>query len=277
MKKQPTSLLFALSLLLVQLPAQAQWPPYPSPDVPLDANGDPDLDAPAPRTAWGTPDFTGIWERYGGFGGRGNQDEDNADPDAPPQATFFDLGANMTGGLPYTDWARQLREARMADNMKDNPDAHCLPIGYMQLHQHPQPHKIIQTEDLIVMIWESNGGLRQIFLDGRSLPDPGEVLPWWYGYSVGHWEGDTLVVESTGFRDDVWLDVNGSPLTNSGHITERYTRDSFGHMTVDVTIGDPKSYTHPFTVRVEHGIMLDTNLIEFICNENEMSSQYFDP
>lgn len=272
----PSVLVLLLSLLW-QLPVQAQWPPYPTAGVPVDANGDPDLDAPAPRTAWGTPDFTGIWERYGGFGGQDGDADATVDPDAPPQATFFDLGANIEGGLPYTDRAMQVKEARMATNSKDNPDAHCLPIGYMQLHQHPQPHKIVQTEDLIVMIWESNGGLRQIFLDGRDLPATDDVLPWWYGYSTGHWEGDTLVVESTGFRDDGWLDVNGSPLTNAGHITERYTRDTYGHMTVDVTIEDPKSYTRPFTVRVEHGIMLDTNLIEFICNENEMSSQFFDP
>jgi len=146
----------------------------------------------------------------------------------------------------------------------------------MQLHQHPQPHKIIQTPELIVMIWESNGGLRQIFMDGRALPDD-DPLPWWYGYSIGRWEGDTLVVESNGFRDDVWLDVNGSPLTGTGKITERFTRDTFGHMTVDTTIEDPQSYTEAFTVRVEHGIMLDTDLFEFICNENEQSSQYFDP
>lgn len=267
--------IFCILALIFPLQALSQWPSYPSSGVPLTADGNPDLDAPAPRTLWGDPDLSGIWERFGGFGGN-SEEEAPVDPDAPPQATFFNLGANMEGGLPYTDWAQQLLDARMANNMKDNPDAHCLPIGHMQLHQHPQPHKIIQTEDLIVMIWESNGGLRQVFMDGRSLPD-NDPLPWWYGYSVGNWDGDTLVVETIGMRDDVWLDVNGSPLTTTGKITERFTRDSFGHMTVDVTIEDPKAYTEPFTVRVEHGIMLDTNLIEFICNENEQSSQYFDP
>ncbi len=262
------------TLLLICLPALSQWPMYPIPDVPRTATGEPDLNATAPRTAWDTPDFTGIWENYPTFGQQSPEDE--VDPSAPPLAAFWDLGENFDDGLPYTNQARELRAARMADNMKGNPDAHCLPIGYMQLHKHPQPHKIVQTEDLMVMIWESNGGLRQIFLDGRELPDK-DALPWWYGYSVGHWEGDTLVVESTGFRDDVWLDVNGSPLTNTGKITERFSRDSFGRMTIDVTIEDPASYTEPFTVRVQHGIMLDTNLIEFICNENEMSSQFFDP
>ena len=105
--------------------------------------------------------------------------------------------------------ARELRDARVADNMKDNPDANCLPLGHMQLHLHPQPRKIIQLEDLIVIIWEANYGLRQIFLDGRSLPD-NDPLPWWYGYSIGHWDGDTLVVETAGLRDGGWLDVSGS-------------------------------------------------------------------
>ena len=113
----------------------------------------------------------------------------------------------------------------MADNQKDNPDAHCLPMGFMQLHRHPQPRKIIQTPELIVIMYEGNQGLRQIFMDGRPLPEVNEDLqPWWYGYSVGHWEGDTLVVESDGFRDDGWLDVYGSPLTEQGKLIERLRR-----------------------------------------------------
>ena len=105
----------------------------------------------------------------------------------------------------------------MADNQKDNPDANCLPMGFMQLHGHPQPRKIVQTPELIVIMYEGNQGLRQIFMDGRELPEVNEDLqPWWYGYSVGRWEGDTLVVESVGFRDDGWLDVYGSPLTERG-------------------------------------------------------------
>lgn len=274
--KKSNVILFSLIILLFNLPVMAQWPPFPTPNVPMTASGQPDLDAPAPRTPWGDPDLSGIWERYGGFGGNQDNEEEVLDPNAPAQATFFDLGANMEDGLPYTQWALDLKSERMANNMKDNPDALCLPIGYMQLHQHPQPHKIIQTPELIVMIWESNGGLRQIFMDGRALPDD-DPLPWWYGYSIGRWEGGTLVVESNGFRDDVWLDVNGSPLTGTGKVTERFTRDTFGHMTVDTTIEDPQSYTEAFTVRVEHGIMLDTDLFEFICNENEQSSPYFDP
>jgi hypothetical protein len=271
------SIFILVSLIFFCLSAHAQWPPHPTPNVPRTANGEPDLTAPAPRTAWGTPDLSGIWERYGGFGQSETEASKKERPaDAPPAATFFDLGANMEGGLPYQSWARELRAQRMADGMRDNPDAHCLPMGHMQLHLHPQPRKIIQLPNLIVMLWEGNSGIRQIFMDGRSLPD-NDPQPWWYGYSVGHWEGDTLVVVTTGFRDSGWLDVNGSPLTDQGKITERFTRVSYGHMIIDVTIDDPKAYTKPFTVRVEHGIMLDTELIEFICGENEQSTRYFDP
>ena len=164
-----------------------------------------------------------------------------ADPNAPPRATFFDIGANIEGGLPFQDWARDLRAQRMADNQKDNPDANCLPMGYMQLHGHPQPRKIVQTPELIVIMYEGNQGLRQIFMDGRKLPEVNEDLqPWWYGYSVGRWEGDTLVVESAGFRDDGWLDVYGSPLTSEGKLIERWRRTDYGHLEIDVTVDDPR-------------------------------------
>jgi hypothetical protein len=138
----------------------------------------------------------------------------------------------------------------------------------MQLHTHPEPRKIIQTPQLVLILYEANAGLRQIFLDGRTLPknDPD---PWWYGYSTGHWEQDTLVVETSGFRDDGWLDVEGSPLTSSGKMTERFRRVNYGNMEIEVTVDDPKAYTAPWTVKVHHRIMLDTELIEFVCLENE--------
>jgi hypothetical protein len=113
-------------------------------------------------------------------------------------------------------------------------------------------------------------------MDGRSHPEE-EPQPWWYGYSVGHWEGDELVVESKYFRDDMWLDVNGSPLTDQGRIIERFRRPNFGNLEIDITIDDPKAYTKPFTVRVNQQILVDEELIEFICNENEKSSIHFDP
>lgn len=157
--------------------------------------------------------------------------------------------------------------------MKDNPDAHCLPLGLMQLHLHPQPRKIIQTPGVIVILYEAQGGVRQIFTDGRPQP-PADVQPWWYGYSTGKWEGDTLVVTTTGFRDDVWLDVNGTPLTNTGKMVERFRRPNYGSLEIEITIEDPKVFTKAFTVKVNQRIMADTDLIEFICNENERSDAH---
>ena len=176
--------------------------------------------------------------------------------------------------VPYTAWGDEITEQRIADNARGNPDGYCLPMGHMLFHLHIQPNKIIQTPELVLILYEANYGIRQIFLDGRSLPD-NDPLPWWHGYSVGRWEDDTLVVETTGFRDDVWLDYNGSPLTSSGKITERFRRVSYGRMEIDVTIEDPKAYTEPFTVRVNQRFLPDTSLIEFVCLENEVSSEFF--
>jgi hypothetical protein len=266
-----------------------QWPSYPTRGVPKTKDGKPDVNAPAPRTPDGKPDLTGIWEaRFGpGNGQRGTPSNAPQPPQqpppppppspdgSPPVATFFNLGAGFKEGLPFTPWAAELRKKRAADNAKDNPDAHCLPIGLMQLHLHPQPRKIIQTPDVVVILYEAQGEVRQIFTDGRQLPN-NDPQPWWRGYSVGRWEGDTLVVETTGFRDDVWLDVNGSPLTTTGKMTERFRRPNYGSLQIDITIEDPKAYTKPFTVRVNQRIMPDTDLIEFVCHENEKSSQHYD-
>jgi hypothetical protein len=156
----------------------------------------------------------------------------------------------------------------MADNSKDNPDVWCLPIGLMQYHNHPQPRQIVQTKNLMLITYESNYGLRYIYLDGRPAPS-NDPQPWWYGYSRGRWEGDTLVVETTNFRDEGWLDVNGAPLSAEGKLTERFRRPTFGTLEIDVTIDDPKSYTKPWTVRVNQRLLADTELIEFVCNENQ--------
>jgi hypothetical protein len=304
MKIRLESTLVAFGLVAFAAPALAQWPPYPTPNVPRTRDGKPNLTAPAPRTADGKPDLSGLWEIYlssiapppapgqaspsRSLQDAAENDGDNQlglaatrpppDPNAPPRATFFDIGANIEGGLPFQPWARDLRAQRMADNQKDNPDANCLPMGFMQLHGHPQPRKIVQTPELIVIMYEGNQGLRQIFMDGRELPEVDENLqPWWYGYSVGRWEGDTLVVESVGFVEDGWLDVYGSPFTTQGKLIERWRRPDFGHLEIDVTVDDPKAYTKPFTVRVSQQILLDAELIEFICNENEKSARHYDP
>ncbi len=280
----------------------AQWPDYPAAAVPRTADGKVKMDAPTPRTADGKTDFSGVWGlsfrggaggRGGGAGrgGRGGPPPANAaggpppPPPGPPPvpelkpgeipaATFGNIGAGFKDGLPLQPWAAELLAKRKGENSKDNPDAHCLPLGLMQLHEHPQPRKIAQMPNLMVIMYEAQAGLRQIFMDGRPLP-PADAQPWWYGYSVGHWEGnDTLVVETTGFRDDVWLDVNGSPLTNSGKLTEKFRRPNFGTLEIDVTVEDPKVYTKAFTVRVNQRLMPDTDLIEFICGENEKSDAH---
>jgi hypothetical protein len=185
------------------------------------------------------------------------------------------VGANIEGGLPLQPWAAELLEARMADNSKDNPDAHCLPMGIMQFHNHGMPRRMVQTPKLLVMIYEANYGLRTIFTDGRPLP-ASDPQPWWYGYSVGHWEGDTLVVETTGLLDGGWLDINGNPLTDAARLTERFRRPTFGTLEIDVTVDDPKAYTRPWTVRVNQRLLVDSDLMEFICLENQQFENYLE-
>jgi hypothetical protein len=275
--------------VLCSVDSAAQWPKYQDPGVPRDANGRALLDAPPPRTSDGKPDLTGTWQRtdrdptppqLAGLVGRAGSspsstERSNSDPASPPIAVFWDIGTNIKGGLPLTPWAAELKKQRMATNSVNNPDANCLPLGIHPLHTHPDPRKIIQTPMVIVMAWESNYGLRFIHTDGRKLPAQGDPQPWWYGYSVGRWEGDTLVVETNNLRGaemgpfDGWLDVNGSPHSNQVKFTERFRRPTFGKLEIDLTVEDPKAYTRPFTVRINQRLMADDELIEFICNENQ--------
>lgn len=257
----------------------AQWPAFPTPNVPRTADGKPNLLAPTPRAADGKPDLSGVWGSPGwgnlgtGVSGTGGAP---GTPAALPRGPglFFDIGSGVQGGLPFQPSALALKKQRMADNMKDNPDAHCLPMGNMQLYTHPQPRKIVQTPSIVVILYEGNAGIRQIHTDGRPLPN-NDPQPWWFGYSAGKWVGDTLVVETTGFRDGGWLDVNGSPLTDAAKMTERFTRVNYGNLDIEVTVDDPKAYTRPWTVTIKNEIMLDTDLIEFICLENEKSTEHF--
>jgi hypothetical protein len=257
----------------ISSPLFAQWPAYSTPGVPRTADGKPNLTAAAPRAADGKPDLSGIWEPTWMIQFRRLTPQPSPTTGGPPVATFANVGAGFPDGLPLKPWAADLLKKRKEENSKDNPDAHCLPMGLMQFHLHPQPRKMIQTPDVILILYEGNGGIRQIFLDGRPSPK-GDPQPWWYGYSTGKWEGDTLVVETTGFRDDGWLDINGSPLTDAAKMTERFRRVNYGILEIDVTIDDPKAYSKPFTVRVDHRIMLDGELIEFICNENNRDPQH---
>jgi hypothetical protein len=284
--------------------AMAQWPSFPSPNVPKNADGKPNLEGPTPRTADGKPDLSGIWGRGGGQGlapaggaqrggaadgqrgqGGGQRGQGGGQrgapagpppvpplpPDGIPIATFGNAGQGMKDDLPFQPAALELMKQRRADNSKDNPDAHCLPMGFLQFHNHPEPRKMIQTPGLLIIIYEANEGLRQIFMDGRKLPNKDDIEPWFYGYSIGHWEGDTLVVETTGFNDGQWLDVRGSPMTDAAKVIERFRRPNFGNLEISITVDDPKAYTKPWTVKVNQRIMLDTELIEFICQDRDAS------
>jgi hypothetical protein len=252
----------------------AQWPAFVRQEVPRTPDSRPDLNAPPPRFPNGKVDFSGTWESRQPPTGRPNPPVPNLNPATdPPLATFFNVGQNFREGLPFTPWAAELRQRRMAANSKDNPDAHCLPLGFMQLHTHSQPRKIVQTTNDVVIMYEANAGLRNIFTDGRALPT-NDPQPWWFGYSVGKYEGDTLVVETIGLRDEGWLDVPGAPFTSGAKITERFRRPNYGRIEIDITIDDPKAYTKPWTVRVNWRLGADEDLIEFICQENNQFEKH---
>jgi len=260
-----------LAALLVALApsTSAQWARYPTRNVPKDAKGQPDMNAPAPRTADGKPDLSGLWRAGLGGPGRGRGAAAEAPPPSGlPVAGFANVGQNIKEGLPLTPYGAELLKTRVAGNSKDNPEAHCLPMGIIQLHTQGAPRKFIQTPLELVILYEASAERREIFTDGRPLPSD-DPQPWYNGYSVGRWDGDTLVVETVQFRDGGWLDINGSPLTDAGKVTERFRRPTFGRMEIDVTIEDKKAYTKPFTVRVNQSLMLDEELLEFVCLENQ--------
>ena len=243
--------LFIAALLLTAAPASAQWLNYPTAGVPRTPTGAPNLNAPAPRTADGKPDLSGIWQA-------GRAGEYGYDYDVTQKLKPEDVQA----------WARELRFKRAQDFRKDSPLAHCMPVSVPFLNFRGLS-RIVQTPPLIVVLYESpNSPHRTIFMDGRDLPkDPN---PTWLGYSVGRWDGDTLVVTSIGFNELGWLDVDGNPQTESLKLTERFHRKDFGHLELDTTFDDPKVFTKPFTLHVEKTLAPDTEIFEDVC-ENEKS------
>ena len=248
------------TLLIAQSLVSAQWIRYPTAGVPRTRDGRPNLAAPAPRASDGKPDLSGVWANDGYTAGT-----EGTGP--TPRTVFFDLSFGMKDAPPYQPWAATLYAQRKADLSKDNPDARCLPLGPLQMLAHPLPKKILQMPGVVVILHERNMEFRQIFTDGRRLPE--DPNPSWYGYSSGRWEGDTLVVETAGFRDGLWADFNGSPLTDAARITERFRRPDFGRLEVSVTVNDGKAYTRPWTVAVNQHLALDTDLLEYACLENE--------
>jgi hypothetical protein len=229
----------------------AQWMNYPTPGIPRTADGKPNMLAPAPRGADGKPDLSGLWEP--------------ASKGADPQ--FLDIAKNVAGGLPFQPWSSALVKARREELNKDDPDGHCQPLGLVKMHLHPYPRKMIQVPGLLLILFERNTEYRQIFMDGRRLPE--DPQPGFNGYSVGKWDGDTLVVESIGFKDGLWLDISGTPLTDAAKVTERFRRPNFGTLEIGVTVDDPKAYTKPWSIQVNQTIALDTDMLEFVCQENE--------
>ena len=264
MKRWFTAMMSAAIVAALAPSLSAQWPLYPQPGVPKAPDGKPDLSATAPRTADGKPDFSGIWIVFTG------REPNGSLPDRPPLVRGGNAGAGFKDGLPFRPWAAELQKKRAAEIGLNDPDGLCLPQGPLQYHLDPQPRKIVQTPGQILIIYESNYGLRTIYTDGRSLPPQGDPQPYWHGYSVGRWEGDTLVVESNNFHDDGWLDTRGSPYTDAARMTERFRRVNFGRLEIELTVNDPKAYTKPFTLRVEQQIVADgSEMIEFICYENQ--------
>jgi hypothetical protein len=235
---------------LVSANASAQWLNYPAPGIPRTADGKPNLAAPAPRTFDGKPDLSGIW--------RG------------PGAGSYDR--NIARDLKPSDiqpWAEAIYQQRVRDMGKDAPRANCLPDPFPYYHA-VDLARFVQTPGLIVILYQgtTNSVHRTVFTDGRKLPD--DPNPAWMGYSVGHWDGDTMVVETTGFTDRSWLDIEGHPHTEALRITERFRRRDFGHMDLEMIIDDPKAFTRPFSFRMDKTLAPDTDLLESVC-ENDRS------
>jgi hypothetical protein len=245
----------------------AQWPDHRKANAPRSADGTLDLNAPPPKTADGKPDLSGVWQNVGR--GQG-QPREQLTHDEKPTATFRDIGSGFKDGLPLKPQAAALLKERMANFSKDNPDVWCLPLGNQQFNVHSFPRKIIQNPDVTLLLYETHMGLRQIFTDGRPLPN-NDPQPWFFGYSVGRWDGDTLVVETMGFKDGGWLDINGSPLSDKGRTIERFRRPTYGTIEIEQTIDDPVNYTRPFTTKLTWRLMPDTEIMEMVCTENNQS------
>ena len=255
------------AVALMSAAVSAQWPDYKDPRAPRTADGQIDLAGPTPRTSDGKPDLSGVWRNVAPQQG---EKREPVSLDEKPVATYRDIGAGFKDGLPLRPWAAALLKERMANFSKDNPDVWCLPLGNQQFNVHTFPRKVIQTPGVVVLLYETHMGLRQIFTDGRPLPK-NDPQPWFFGYSVGRWEGDTLVVETTGFKDGGWLDINGSPLTDQGRTIERFRRPNYGTIEIEQTIDDPKAYTRPFTVSLNWRLMPETEIMEMVCLENNQS------
>ena len=254
-----TASMVAAILAIASVPTAAQWLDDPTPGIPRLPDGKPNLSAPAPRKD-GRPSLSGVWIA-----------------DKEGFKYLNNLAADFQPGqFPIQPWADALTKERMTGvHASEFPSARCLPPGIALLDRSTAagfPFKIVQEPGLIVILYEGPlSQFRQVFLDGRPLPqDPN---PSWLGYSVGKWEGDTLVVETNGLKEDTWLDYIGSPITPTGKLIERFRRRKYGNLDVEIAIDDPRAYTKPWTVTVNWQIALDTEPLEFIC-DNEKDQKH---
>jgi hypothetical protein len=251
-------------------PAGAQWLKYPTEGLPRTADGRPNLRAPAPRLPDGKPDLSGIWHAGNRIPCTSaiNRFIDCGSEIGGSQLTL-NLGLDTRGGLPYQPRAAALQKQRAADDSRDDPHVRCLPDTVPRMWTLPHLTKAVHTPKLLVLLYEVNAMYRQIFIDGRPFPQ--DPTPAWNGYSVAHWDGDTLVVETRGFRDNLWIDMNGSPMSDAAKMTERIRRPNVGTLAIALTIDDPKTYTRPFTVNLTQTLEADTELVDEFCLENEKS------
>jgi hypothetical protein len=254
MRAERTALVTLAILALSSGAIHAQWLNHPTAGIPRLSDGKPDLSAPTPRTADGHPDLSGIW-------------------DVGNMLYFHDLAHGLKPeDVQLTPWAAAIRKQRRDRNHVDDPYGYCLPLGVPRIDTR-SPFKIIQTPLLTAFLHETFVGMifRQVFTDGRPLPKPSESEPAWLGYSVGRWDGDTFVVESTGFRDRGWLSANQAyPNSDALRVTERFRRADFGHMELTITIDDPKAYLKPWTNTIALKYLPDTELLEAFC-DNQMT------
>jgi hypothetical protein len=258
----------------------AQWANQPDKGIPRLPDGKPNLAAPAPRAANGKPDLTGVWETQASEPGEARRvirDPNQVDPAVDLQTAskyFMNIFADVKpADVPMRPEAVAILEPRLKGMGKDSPTTRCLPGG-LPFSMLITPFKMIQTPVEVVVLHEDNNPPRQIYTDGRKLPaDPD---PSWMGYSVGQWQGETLVVDSTGFNDRTFLDALGHPHSESMHLVERYHRTNVGRMEIEVTVDDPKMYTRPFTVKFPARLIPDSDVFESVCAENERDRSHMD-
>lgn len=248
----------AAAILLWALPAPAQWFDFQHKGVPRNEDGTVNMTAPAPKLPNGKPDVSGLWQGDN-WGPRG------ARPNPPPR------GVRPSKMLP---WAEAEFARRTETNMKDDPKVQCLPNGVPHANLEPYPFEIIYTPEKTLMLYEMYSLRREVFTDGRTLPeDREEFTPTWMGYSVGHWEDDTFVVETQGFNKKVWpIDMFAHPSSTKLKVTERFKRVDFGHMDLEITVDDPETYEEPWTHRVNYTLIPDADLLEFECEVNTSAS-----